>query len=59
MQLFVTLNNGEAAQRFQLATGQCYRLQVTSDAASALDGDWLVLAPFGGAVLIVAAVSTD
>jgi len=54
----VALNNGAGAQRFRLAGGHSYRLIVASDGAIALDGDSLMLAPFGGAV-IMAAVSTD
>lgn len=47
----VALNNGGDAQRFQLAAGRGYRLALASDAAVALDGDTLALAPFAGALL--------
>ena len=48
----VALNNGGGAQTFRLAAGHSYRLILASDGAITLEGDALILAPFGGAVLI-------
>jgi len=48
----VALNNGRDPRAFRPAAGRTFRLALATDRLTELDGDTLVLPPFGGAVLM-------